>query len=176
MTTDLRRKTLESTQILFATLGHNPSQSIWEALQDVIDTLVRMAEGQATPAYYLSSLDPGVGKTSVVLQFLRSLVSSEDHREVGALVGVSRLDEVQTYAQGAALEPSQFAVLTSNDDLNALGSGRPRASQVLFTTQQRIERRTSKTLLGDVDEFLFRGKPRRVRVWDETLLPAMPLT
>jgi hypothetical protein len=76
----------------------------------------------------------------------------------------------------AGLEDDQFAVLTSDNDLNALGSGLPHSSPVLFTTQQQIDRRSQGKLLADVQAFRYHGQPRVVRVWDETLDPAKAVT
>jgi hypothetical protein len=135
-----------------------------------------MAEGGCTPVYYLSSLDPGVGKTQAVVHFLRALVASSEHQHLGILIGVARLDEVRAYVEAAGLADAHFAVLTSDEDLNALGLGRPNSARVLFTTQQMIEKRTKGARLSETRDFHFRDRPRAVRVWDEALLPGQPIT
>ena len=173
---DLKSQALATLWEFFEAHGHDPSLALREALGDVIDCLVRMAEERCTPVYYLSSLDPGVGKTQAVVHFLRALVASPEHQLVGVLIGVARLDEVRAYVEAAGLADAQFAVLTSDEDLNALGAGRPTAARVLFTTQQMIEKRTKGARLSETRDFHFRNRPRIVRVWDEELLPAQPIT
>jgi hypothetical protein len=173
---DLRSTTLESLWAFFAGVSHDLSSTLRAALEDVVDCLVRMAEGTCEPVYYLSSLDPRVGKTQAVVHFLRALVASPEHRDVGVLIGVARLDEVRAYVKAASLSEGQFAVLTSDNDLNALGSGKPTSSQVLFTTQQMIEKRTAGRPMEATSDFRFRGRARQVRVWDEALIPAQPIT
>jgi hypothetical protein len=99
MAMNLREEALEGLSRSFEQYGHAPGPAIWEALEDLIDCLARMAEGRAKPVYYLSSLDPGVGKTQAVVHFLRALLSSPEHGDIGVLVGVSRLDEVRAYVE-----------------------------------------------------------------------------
>lgn len=147
---------------------------MWDALGDLLDTLSDMAEGTADPKVYLSSLDPGVGKTQAVVAFLRALVASQGHTNTGALVCVSRLQEVEDLVETAGLPEGTFAVLTSDDHLNALG-GKPEESQVLFTTQQMLKTVCGNGSLARQRRFAFKGQPRAVRVWDETLVPAQPI-
>ena len=173
---DVRSAALASLWSFFEGHDHHPGPTLREALEDVIDCLVRMAEGRCSPVYYLSSLDPGVGKTQAVVHFLRALLASPEHEHVGVLIGVARLDEVRAYVKAAELPGEKFAVLTSDQDLNALGSQRRNSARVLFTTQQMIETRAGRSYLSETDDFHFGGRARLVRVWDETLLPAQPIT
>lgn len=42
----------------------------------------------------------------------------------------------------------------------------------MFTTQQMIERRTRDRSFAQATEFHFKGRPRLLRIWDESLVPA----
>jgi len=135
-----------------------------------------MAEGSCPPAIYLSSLDPGVGKTTTVICFLRTLLASTLHADVGALVCVRRKDQIEAIVKEAHLNAADYAVLTADDQLNALGCGSPHAARVLFTTHAMIEKRCEGRSFPKVAAFHFRGQPRAVRIWDEAILPGQALT
>lgn len=172
----LAQTTLAHLRTTFDTLGHRPSVAMWEALADLALCLERMADGECEPRYYLSSLDPGVGKTQTVIHFLRALLASPQHDDVGVLLCMFSLREVEDVVSQAKLHRGDFCVRTSNDELNVLGSADPSSARVLFTTQQRLQKVCTNRRLGDVESFMFKGRPRRVRIWDESLLPADPIT
>lgn len=78
-------------QVLTAALselgGHGltPTQDMKEGLFDLARTLQLMAEDQLPPRFFLSSMDPGVGKTTMVRQFIRVLMGSS-HVKRGPVV------------------------------------------------------------------------------------------
>lgn len=172
----LASSTIAALRRNFATIGHAPTREMWVALRDVAATLESMAEGTAAPVVYLSSLDPGVGKTSTVIHFIRVLLASPEHVDVAVLVCVGRLDQIEAIVRDAALSPVDFAVLTSDDQINALGCGEPGRARVLFTTHSMIERRCEGRPFPLVSAFHYRGLPRAVRIWDEAILPGRALT
>lgn len=169
---------------------------MWTALAALASVLEGVVEGRAEPIMYLSSLDPGIGKTQTIVHFVRALMNSPVHRDVGVLICLSRLKEIKSddeeealgLVDEMALSPSDFAVLTSNAELNKLGLGSERANEarVLFTTQQMIETRTQgrpgelrrrePRSFEALDEFHFRGCARQLRVWDESILTGRVLT
>ena len=114
--------------------------------------------GTCFPLIHVSSLDPGVGKTTTVIFFLRALLRSHAHGEVAALVCVRRKDQIEAIVAEADLDPNDFAVLTADPDLNRLGGASPSCARVLFTTHAMIEMRQDRLLhsgelspnLGDV--------------------------
>ncbi|KAA5602833.1 hypothetical protein [Blastochloris sulfoviridis] len=174
--TNLASRTIASLRQNFAEIGHAPTPEMWTALQDVANTLERMAEGTADPVVYLSSLDPGVGKTSTVIHFIRALLASSAHTDVAVLVCVGRREQIEAIVQEAALEPADFAVLTSDERLNALGCGDANHARVLFTTHSMIEHRCEGRWFPEVSAFHYRGHVRAVRIWDEAILPGQALT
>ena len=126
---------------------------------------------------YVSSLDPGVGKTQSVVHFARALVASPAHRDVGMLILVGRVQEAEALANalGSDLKPS-LAVWTAETAINEKWSGTtPEQAQVLITTQQRVERAVQGKPFGAISSLHFQGRARTVRVWDEAWLPGVPV-
>lgn len=172
----LADQTMLTLRTTFDRIRHIPTEPMWEALQAVANTLDRMANGTAAPMVYVSSLDPGVGKTTTVIHFLRALLTSKIHQGVSALVCVSRRDQIKTIIQEANLLDTDFAVLTSDPDLNAMGCGLPAKARVLFTTHSMVERRCDQKDFRSTSAFHYRGCAREVKIWDEAILPGRPLT
>ena len=168
--------TVDALRATFRERGHAPSDEMWQALAAVAVILQQMAEGDCSPAIHLSSLDPGVGKTSAVICFLQALLASKRHQHVGVVVCVGRLTQIATMVEEAGLSPSDFAILTSNKELNALGCRTPQLARILFTTHSMIEKRCQGRNFADVAALHYRGEPRQVRVWDEAILPGQTLT
>jgi hypothetical protein len=153
---------------------------MWEGIEDLCLCLQRMAEGNADRAFFLSSLDPGVGKTQTVFHFLLSLLASPKHEDVGAVVFMFTKDEIKTFvseALEAGVPEPAFAARVHKDDVevNELGCGNPERARILFTTQQRLVTICSGRGFGEVQEFRYGGRPRQVRIWDERLDPAWPI-
>jgi hypothetical protein len=77
------------------------------------------------------------------------------------------------------LRKDQFAVRTGvgNVELNSLGRNDHANAQVLFTTQQKLPHLLQyQKNFAEMPLFRYRSKPRQVRIWDEAILPAEPLT
>jgi hypothetical protein len=172
----LAERTMASLRASFSRIGHAPTPAMWTALEAVATTLERMATHTADPVFYLSSLDPGVGKTSTVIHFIRTLLQSPDHTEVSVLVCVRRREQIKAIAEEAALSDKDYAVLTADPALNDLGCRNPGHARVLFTTHSMIESRCEDRSFTSVSAFHFRHRTRDVRIWDEAILPGRTLT
>lgn len=166
--------TMAALRVYFGEKDHRPSPEQWDALEDIAHTLDRMANGVCPSHVFLSSLDPGVGKTSAMASFARALLSSPDHDEVGMMVCVARIAEAESLAEALADQRHKITVWTTDDKANACGGCPPEHAnhaQLLITTQQRIERATDGRRFQAVERFGYLGAPRQVRVWDEAWLP-----
>lgn len=174
----LTTTTIDELKTYFAQVNHRPSQTQWTALTALTATLERMANSQAVPKIYLCSLDPGVGKTCTVRAFVSALLLSPQHDHVGVMICVGRLDEVRKYAEmiRGSVGPQCLAVKTSDESLNALGDADVDDAKVLITTQQGLEKSLKNRSFAESPWYTYRGKPRLVRIWDETYLPGVPLT
>jgi hypothetical protein len=177
-TTSLATETRKALKAFFDAKGHCPSEAMWTALTELASVLEAMAEGRCPPKLFLSSLDPGVGKTQTVTHFLKALTSSIDHLDTGVLICVSRLDEIDRFVAEMELSRIAYAVLTSDPERNKLGIGSARSNKarVLFTTQQMIERRGAGRNFAEMRDFQFFARPRQVRIWDETIMPGQTVT
>ncbi len=134
--------------------------------------MAAMADGTAPPNFFLSSLDPGVGKTTTLIHFVQHLLRSEHHRDVSVLLCVSRLDEIARLVEEMNLKGTDFAVCTSHDEVNQLSSTQLSEARVLFTTHAMVISRCRGRRFQDVEVFRYRDGVRAVRVWDEAMLPA----
>jgi len=152
---------------------HRPSEKMYDALKDIIKTLVAMADQRADPVIYLSSLDPGVGKTTAVTAFVQALMADPGYANVGVMICVARLDEIKGMIARMGIPRESLAVLTSDPEVNELGGAQANNAQVLFTTQQRLEKHLDGGSFSRASEFFYQDRPRDVRVWDETWLPGV---
>jgi len=173
----LAQEALEQTRENLERFGVGLSISGAKALKALLKALEEGLRGRLPARYHLASLDPGTGKSCAVSSFLKAWKRRGFDPDGSILVGLSRLEEIEAYVRASGLGPSDFGVLTSNDQFNALGvpQGQHQSARVLFTTQQMILSRTKGRLFAEADEFHFRGQTRALRVWDETILPALPV-
>ena len=173
----LTSTTLASLRRYFADKGHRPSEDMWSALSDLAATMDDMVTGHAGKKLFLASLDPGVGKTQTLTHFVNALLSTPVYQDVGVIICIGRLTEIKNLINDMGLPANMLAVLTSDAELNALGQAAVDDAQVLITTQQRIEKTLSHgEAFTEASPFFFHGKPRQVRVWDESYLPGATLT
>ena len=168
-------RTLQDT---FTARGHQPDTSHLTALLHILETMEAMANGTAKPSIFLASLDPGIGKSSSVVEFSKALTASAAHRSIGMLVCVGRLDEARALVGEliSAGVGSRVAVKTSDDALNLLSGCPVPEAQVLIITQQKAELETKRQAFTAVSMFHYQGAPRAIRVWDEAWLPGAPIT
>ena len=148
------------------------------ALKAVQEHMVRMLVGELRePTFYLSSLDPGKGKTEAVCALLKAWKHNDFRPEGSILIGLSRLEEIRSYIDRSGLDENDFAVLVDKrHPMNTIDAAVRAEARVLFTTHEMIFRRTQGGSFDDLDCYQFRGRPRSLRIWDESLLPAQPVT
>ncbi|PNU05094.1 hypothetical protein A8V01_04535 [Novosphingobium guangzhouense] len=170
----LALKALEDAKNIVSMNGSNINGPSHEAISGLLSTLEDGLHGTLSDSFFLSSIDPGIGKTLSVSCFLKAWKSSGFTPAVGVLVAVSRLEEIETYVQQAALAPEDFAVLTSSAPHNALGSAPQGSAPVLFTTQQMIQKRAKSGRV--LSEFHYKSESRALRIWDESMVPEDTLT
>lgn len=137
----------------FRQQAHHPSPDHWAALHDIADTIQVMADGTCAERVFLSSCDPGTGKTQTVVHVIRALVQDGTQLKTGCILCVGRIEEAKALTDELALPPGKVAVLTSNAEANALGCANVQQAQVLITTQQRIEMQCRGTSFEAASQF-----------------------
>lgn len=164
-----------TTSSLYAELDRRgrglPQQDVAIALQELVATMAAMAEGTASPSFHLSSLDPGVGKTTALIHFVHALLRSDQHKDVSVLLCFWQVQEIAGLVKDMGLDGSDFAVLTSEDWANELSSTPSNDARILFTTHSMIKSRCRGRGFGDAEVFHYQGQVRDVRIWDEAMLP-----
>ena len=152
--------------------GLSPSTSTTRGLASVAEALEAMSEGSLPPQFHLSSLDPGVGKTTLIKHFIKALLASRHHEDVSVLVCFSRLEEIDRMFVDLEAYKMEIAIWTGNEDMNAKSNIAPNEARVLLTTQQKLEAAFKHyPRFADVTGLHYLDRPRDVRIWDESLLP-----
>lgn len=171
----LATRTMNAVRVAFAEWDLSPTADMWKALHAVAETLQAMADGTAQQTIFLSSLDPGVGKTTTYVMFLRALLDDPRYEHVSAIVCVSRKDQIEAVVAEANLHPDDYAIFTAD---KAINHGEPSTARVLFTTQKMVESRCRRGTVAfeAAGDFHYLGMPRAVRIWDEAILPGRPVT
>src|SRR4051794_21061787 len=76
--------------------GSKPSDLARCSLRSLMLTFEKALKGELTDNYYLASLDPGQGKSLAVASFVKAWAELDYVPDEGALIGVSRLSEIET--------------------------------------------------------------------------------
>lgn len=169
----------------FETKGHRPSAVMLEGLHNLLDTLSRMLTGDLSPKYYLSSLDPGVGKTSAIRFWLAAYLPTRDiHGDTGVIICFDRLEEIEGFITATQLPEDSYGVLVSKSSkegkaLNKMGVGYQniRKATVLLTTKQQIIRRSLDGKgFRQMEDLYYYDEPRTIRIWDESMTVGKSLT
>jgi len=155
--------------------SHRPSEEMYEALSDIALTLEDMANGKAENKIHLSSLAPGIGKTQTICFFLNLLLKEKQYEDKGILIGLSSYDEIESYLSRIDVQPHKIGILTSDKTLNLKSNKNTNEAQILFTTQQMMDSRLKDKLFSEGEEFYYKGKPRQIRIWDESFMPGEPI-
>ena len=186
----LAERGIASLREFYGQGANDPSEAVWDSLRAIASTIQSMADGTAERRVFLSSCDPGQGKSQTVIHTTAALVADPAYAHVGVLIGVGRLTEAVAIAQNLrtlGLPDKTLAVATSDEEVNAEGTTGnsgvtlttrddvPQA-QVLIITQQRIDRLTRDCSLSEVHALHCQGEPRAVRIWDEAWLPGVAVS
>jgi len=183
----LNAQAFEGMMKAFDEWEHRPSEVMQNGLKSIQETLTLMLLGEAEKSYYLSSLDPGVGKSTAIIKWIDAyLICREIYGSHGIIICFDRLEEIKRFVEECNIPSDCFAVMVSDEkghnergkDLNSRGLGVNNANdaQLLFTTKQQIIRRSKGKLFGDTLAFYYKSKPRNVRIWDESLMVGKELT
>lgn len=148
-----------------------------KAFDSLIKTMDEGFRGLLKPAFYLSPIDTGMGKSLCIKSFLKALVINGSIHNSGILICLQTKAEIESFIEDCKLEKRLFSVLVYNDPLNDKGRGEAGRGEVpvLFTTHKMVRSRCV-TSFAEAKDFFYKGKPRKLRLWDESLLPAEPVS
>lgn len=132
--------------------------------------------GKGHPCFILVSVAPGLGRSTEAIDFIRQYKEGGFAEGGSVLIFLSRLEEVYTYIYGAKLDVSNFAIVCGDKRLKLMGRGMSDAdnARIVFTTQQIFMLYNDGRSFADMEQYHFKGKPRTLRIWDESLVPADP--
>jgi len=158
--------------------GSIDDEDIKQTLSDLQRNMVLLLTGHLPERItYLASLDPGIGKTQSLCAILKAWKHLQFQPAGSVLVALSTHDEIRACIDRADLQEDDFAIVVARDEpLGTLGRVDRDSAPVLFTTHEQIYRAAGRGRFEDQSLFHFMGAPRSLRVWDETMLPAKPLT
>lgn len=177
----------------FADCEHSPSEEIMDGLLSIADTIELMAKGEAERITYLSESPVGAGKTTTVIESIVQLMKDPQHRDCGIIVFLHTKDQIRNLAERlreAGISRSELAIEVGtdpeNDYLRQLGRGHfntkrkwvseQSEARIVIATQAKLLYLVRSRYVFDFDNlWRYQGEPRRVRIWDEALLPAEPV-
>lgn len=153
---------------------HRPSAEVMDALAEIPAVIDDMYHGDLDPRIFVSPLDCGVGKTTVLAHAIKGLISSYD--DAGVIICIGQRDMIYAAIVAMNLDEKDFAVLVADGHpLNELGLGKAERDKapVLFTTHAMVETRLVKdgglVNWSDAEDFFYKGKPRTIKIWDESI-------
>lgn len=169
--------------------GHPLRSSDYAALEAIAKNVAGQAgvlpvkAGILPPRVFVSAQPTGWGKSTIICASVRQIVADPTLEHVGILVMISALPQIPILIERMKLQRHQFAVRTSNVDLNNLGVGNDEkekahlSAQVLFIAQQKFPRLVEHYKdFYKMDFLKYRGSTRRVKLWDEAYLPMEGVT
>lgn len=159
--------------------NHYPSDEHYRGLEHISKVISWMALDSLNNYFYISFLPPGMGKTTTVIETVKTIIDLDI--DAGIIIFLSRLEEITKLVDEMNLDDKDYAILVrqnaENDKLyNNRGNPIRANARVLFTTQQMLEARSVDKCFSDINEFYYKEKPRKVRIWDEAILPSKILT
>ncbi len=172
---DKARLDLKST---LSTYSGDKIEALDLGLSELLDYFDKGISGGLPANYYLSSIDPGMGKTESYCSFIKSWKTMGFYPEGSILVAVATLEEIPSIVSRCGLDKEDYACLTGDGAINGLGRGEARmgGARVAFTTQAMIRSRTAGKSFADTKDFYYRSAPRPLRIWDEGFMLAQPVT
>lgn len=164
-----------SSSILFNTLsfyGLKVDMESQNSLNDLLYHYTLGIGGKLTPSFFLSSLDPGVGKTETISSFIKAWKSLSFKPNGSILIGVSSKDQIDSLIKRLGIDETDYAVFTGDSRFHTCGVGidSRREAPILITTQQMIISRTKDRRFSNASDFFFGDSPRTLRIWDESFV------
>lgn len=156
--------------------SHRPSRRMIRGIHRQNRTMARAFAGSIPAKCFVSSMEPGVGKTRSMCDFIHTLHAEGYLADQGVLICVHRYEDIRAVIETLELPQMSVGVLTSDPGTNSLGTPDPLTAPVLLTTHGQIESRVSRQGPEGLSDLIGTFPPRPLRVWDESILPGEALT
>lgn len=174
---DLVETTIPAIRDRLADFGNYPAPAFFDGIEEIAKVIQGMASDDPAIGrdFYISSLAAGVGKTTTMIETIRTIIAMPAYHNVGVIVFLSQVSQIDAVRKQSGLSERDYSVIVSTgyQDKLPLGNPVPADARVLFTTQQMLERYVKKTeSFEEIRDFWFNGKPRQVRIWDEAISPS----
>ncbi|WP_197075581.1 hypothetical protein [Sphingomonas sp. Ag1] len=175
---DLSKDSLAYFNFSMSSFGIFQDSETQDSIEELMEAYSKAMHGALERKYYLSSLDPGCGKTESIISFLKAWKNEGYSPASGVLISFGSKDQILSFIGRLDSLKIPYSCLTSDDDINRCGNGvyNTGSSHVLITTHQMIRSRCKGTSFEHLEEFFFDDKPRALRIWDEGLVKAEPLS
>lgn len=131
------------------------------------------------PLFHVVPIPCGGGKSALVQTFISDWKSTRFEGGGSVIVMLSTLEEVDSYISGAGLGREDYACLSPDQKYSGFGIGRGRAGEarILFVTHEQARRRMLEhNGFEAVEAFHYHGEARSLRIWDEGITPAVPVS
>lgn len=174
----LLTKSYNNLELKLNSYGVLPSKESLNCLYGLLKVFSKALDKTLEDAHYICSVDPGGGKTEAIVCFVQAWKSLGFLPKGGILIAVNTKDQIHSLVNRLGLDKDDYACLAGDDTILRYGLGQSSIddAKVLITTQQMIVSRTSGKAFSDAADFFYKGKPRSLRVWDESLIPSEPIS
>jgi hypothetical protein len=152
-------------------VSSNPvSKSSFNKLKSVYDDSI---SGKGVQNFIVAPIDAGLGKSISYKAYLAEKESKGFNDDESVLIIYKTKEEAKEFIMNSPpVTAKDISLYTSDDSINMLGANDTDSARVLITTHEMIRARLAKKRFESATEFFYKGKPRRLRVWDEAIAPA----
>jgi hypothetical protein len=159
-------------------IGHSPSKEFSSEI--LFSDFEKALNGGAKAEFVVFPSEPGRGKSRGVQKFISSFKSRGfTPGDQGIIVFLSTRKEILDYISGIGFSAGDYAVLDSQSPVDRAvmygASLNVSNAPILFMTTQLLYSQCG----GSFESFepaFYKGKPRRLRIWDEEFKPADVVT
>ncbi|UXC91106.1 hypothetical protein EGM87_01025 [Sphingobium sp. RSMS] len=157
----------------------SPATPFQRAFSSLKDKMKDCLHSRCASGVHIFSADAGSGKSRAVQSFVREWKETGFPGDGSIIIFLATFDEIDSFRQSCQLDQSDFACVSADRKFNQFGLGRSRSNEakVLFTTHEQARRRIAEHGgFEAIASFHYLGKPRTLRLWDEGLDAARPVS
>jgi hypothetical protein len=174
------RRVMAAVRSNFISWEHRPSETQMRDLTEIPEAVNDIFEGRRQGELILNEAACGLGKTQILAQCCRDILTNSEDEDRSILIAIPRISEIKAFIRSVGPIGDDFAVHVNRGEktLRQLGQGYANATdaRLLISTQASVRRFIKgRRMMADVDDLLFRGRVRDLRLWDEFLNTAQDI-